>query len=120
MSTHSNLYLQICVVFDGYRHMETVHYKNGLWFVCFSKCHRLALYTLKNVLATALEFETFGFQIHTTFIAGGWWFGGCHQSQLNGLRRAGGKVRSTAEGIMWVHWRGNQYTLKKVTMRIGV
>ncbi|XP_078583009.1 uncharacterized protein LOC144865860 [Branchiostoma floridae x Branchiostoma japonicum] len=50
---------------------------------------------------------------------GGWWFGTCTHSFLNG--RYLGNCRSscpTEQGVAWFHWRRFTYSLKSVTMKI--
>ncbi|XP_046579567.1 fibrinogen C domain-containing protein 1-like [Haliotis rubra] len=45
---------------------------------------------------------------------GGWWYNSCHQANLNG------EYNNTnyAEGIVWYHWHGHMYSLKRTEMRI--
>ncbi|XP_019634598.1 PREDICTED: fibrinogen-like protein 1 [Branchiostoma belcheri] len=50
---------------------------------------------------------------------GGWWFGACGYSYLNGryLRNCGYSCPSW-QGVVWWHWRGVRYSLKSVSMKI--
>ena len=47
---------------------------------------------------------------------GAWWYGGCEHSNLNGdYAEEQGK---TLQGIHWRYWRGSNYCLKAVDMKM--
>jgi len=48
---------------------------------------------------------------------GGWWFSGCHASNLNGLYH-GGSHYSNSDGVEWWTWRGHNYSLKFTEMKL--
>ena len=48
---------------------------------------------------------------------GGWWYGGCHSVNLNGLYHRG-SYDSYADGVNWSPWKGHHYSLKFVEMKI--
>ncbi|XP_022094717.1 fibrinogen-like protein 1 [Acanthaster planci] len=53
----------------------------------------------------------------------GWWFDLCHRANLNG--RYKNELDATTgmeqdQGIQWMAWKGNQYSLKKAEMKLRV
>ncbi|XP_078578115.1 uncharacterized protein LOC144863027 [Branchiostoma floridae x Branchiostoma japonicum] len=48
---------------------------------------------------------------------GAWWYGDCHNSNLNGLYHLG-THEIGAEGVNWKHWKGHYYSLKRTEMKI--
>ena len=48
---------------------------------------------------------------------GGWWYAHCHSANPNGLY-LGGATDQYATGVVWNLWRGLQYSLKKMEIKI--
>jgi len=48
---------------------------------------------------------------------GAWWYKSCHASNLNG-RYLNGTTSIYAQGIIWYHWKGHYYSLKRTMMKI--
>ncbi|KAL9982263.1 hypothetical protein ACROYT_G004288 [Oculina patagonica] len=48
---------------------------------------------------------------------GAWWYKNCHNSNLNGLYLSGSHS-STANGVNWLSFRGNNYSLKRTEMKV--
>eukprot|EP00112_Aurelia_sp_Birch-Aquarium-sp1_P000185 Seg1014.3 transcript_id=Seg1014.3/GoldUCD/mRNA.D3Y31 product="Fibrinogen C domain-containing protein 1" protein_id=Seg1014.3/GoldUCD/D3Y31 len=49
---------------------------------------------------------------------GAWWYFYCHYSNLNGRYLNGPYTESSADGVIWVSFRGTQNSLKKSEMKI--
>ncbi len=52
------------------------------------------------------------------WLNGGWWYGYCHRSALNGNYLVGGGVSEADQGLQWMAWKGNEYSLKETEMKI--
>ena len=48
---------------------------------------------------------------------GAWWYGNCHDSNLNGFYYNGSNP-SKGQGIIWHTWKGSHYSVKRAEMKI--
>ena len=48
---------------------------------------------------------------------GAWWYGNCHDSNLNGFYYNGSNP-SKGQGIIWHTWKGIHYSVKRAEMKI--
>ncbi|KAM4524347.1 microfibril-associated glycoprotein 4-like isoform 1-T1 [Odontesthes bonariensis] len=49
---------------------------------------------------------------------GGWWYVACHQANPNGVYRWGADKTLYAVGVEWQRWKGLNYSLKAISMKI--
>jgi len=49
---------------------------------------------------------------------GAWWYGACHDTNLNGLYHHGQHSSSSADGVSWLLWKGQHYSAKRAEMKI--
>ena len=47
-----------------------------------------------------------------------WWYGTCTDVQLTGVYYPNHYTSGYLHGILWCHWKGGQYSLKRATMKI--
>lgn len=52
-------------------------------------------------------------------IIGGWWYYSCHRANLNGLWCTNGTCDNIATGACWESWKGWDYAMKIVDMKIS-
>ncbi|XP_071484057.1 ficolin-2-like [Diadema antillarum] len=48
---------------------------------------------------------------------GGWWYNQCLEANPNGLY-LGGQTERTREGVVWTSWKGPNYSLKKIELKL--
>ena len=51
---------------------------------------------------------------------GAWWYNKCHHSNLNSVYSSNGTVPKISVGLIWRHWKGYEYSYKRVVMKIRV
>ncbi|XP_067345177.1 microfibril-associated glycoprotein 4-like [Channa argus] len=49
---------------------------------------------------------------------GGFWFNSCHHANPNGVYRWGADGTISYVGVEWYQWKGYNYSLKKISMKI--
>ncbi|XP_070846635.1 microfibril-associated glycoprotein 4-like [Chaetodon trifascialis] len=49
---------------------------------------------------------------------GGFWYGSCHSANPNGVYRWGADKTLYAVGVEWKEWKGHDYSLKAISMKI--
>ncbi|XP_068585293.1 microfibril-associated glycoprotein 4-like isoform X1 [Cebidichthys violaceus] len=49
---------------------------------------------------------------------GAFWYKNCHQANPNGVYRWGADSTLYAVGVSWYHWKGHDYSLKTISMKI--
>ncbi|XP_019624201.1 PREDICTED: ficolin-2-like [Branchiostoma belcheri] len=63
--------------------------------------------------------DSWGRSCSQAFGQGGWWFGDCSNSFLNGRYLGNcGESCEAFEGLVWTTWKGKHYSLKSVSMKI--
>uniref|UniRef100_A0A8C6U4H0 Fibrinogen C-terminal domain-containing protein n=1 Tax=Neogobius melanostomus TaxID=47308 RepID=A0A8C6U4H0_9GOBI len=48
---------------------------------------------------------------------GAFWFGNCHNANLNGVYRWGADSTIFAVGVEWLSWKGHDYSLKSISFK---
>ncbi|OXA40014.1 Techylectin-5B [Folsomia candida] len=48
----------------------------------------------------------------------GWWYNACSNANLNSIYRNSSIVQKSLVGVLWHHWKGSDYSYKKVEMKI--
>ena len=63
--------------------------------------------------------DEFSWNSCAEFYKGGWWYGECSYSNLNGLYYHTGNYTATHhDGVVWYHWKGWRYSLRTTEMKI--
>ncbi|XP_013396281.1 protein scabrous [Lingula anatina] len=79
--------------------------------------HNNQMFSTKDVDNDEVE-KTYGGSCARRF-NGAWWYYKCYKANLNGVYYVGGEVPGNRfDGIAWKPWKGINYSLKKVIMRI--
>lgn len=61
--------------------------------------------------------DNFGGECAKRFL-GGFWYNNCHDTNPNGIYRWGPDATLYAIGVTWHSWRGHDYSLKGISMKI--
>ncbi|KAJ4939604.1 hypothetical protein JOQ06_029048 [Pogonophryne albipinna] len=56
-------------------------------------------------------------QCARTFL-GAFWYNNCHHTNPNGVYRWGADGTIYAIGVSWYHWKGDDYSLKSISMKV--
>ena len=86
-----------CLIFTG----DTLNYHRGMKFSTFDKDQDV--YSCANCAKNHL---------------GGFWYGACHYANPNGVYRWEADTTPFAVGVEWYHFKGNDYSLKTISMKI--
>ena len=54
----------------------------------------------------------------SVLLKGAWWYHSCSWANLNGLYRRGAYKTDAADGVKWVTFRGQFYSLKRTEMKL--
>lgn len=75
-----------------------------------------AMKTHNGMLFSAgiIDFDNWRTRCVDRFGGGGWWFNACHNANINGLYND----TTYGLGIVWSQWRGFEYSMKSVSMKI--
>ncbi|KAK5905421.1 hypothetical protein CgunFtcFv8_001388 [Champsocephalus gunnari] len=49
---------------------------------------------------------------------GGFWYNDCHHANPNGVYIWGADDTIFAIGVNWYHWKGHNYSLKSISMKV--
>ncbi|XP_031167236.1 microfibril-associated glycoprotein 4-like isoform X1 [Sander lucioperca] len=79
---------------------DSLSYHNGMKFSTFDK-----------------DQDTWPQNCARSFV-GAFWYAACHYANLNGVYRWGADSTLYAIGVEWYHWKGHNYSLKTISMKI--